>query len=246
MQQIIPTLFFCITLVSTANVYGAHATVAVATNFKTTAEQLVQSFTTEHTHGITLVSGSTGKLFTQIVYGAPYDLFLAADRERPARLIADGLAVAESQYTYALGQLALLGQHPVDQSTLTSGKYDKLAIANPALAPYGRAAMEMLAHLQLTEQTLPKLVRGQNIGQAYVLVASGNAELGLVAFSMLQPNDAGNSWLVPSEYHAPVEQDLVLLLHGENNPAAQAFLAFIRSPTAADLIRAAGYLTPAS
>ena len=246
MQRMLANIFYGLWLCSAISVEAAQATVAVATNFKTAAEQLAAAFNASHPHQITLVSGSTGKLNTQISLGAPFDLFLAADRERPAQLIASGLAVPGTLHTYAVGQLALLGQAHVDENTLSGDNFRSLAIANPALAPYGRAAIEVLTHLNLTEKVRHKIVRGQNVGQAYMLISSGNASIGLIASTLLQPEDQPYSWLIPSHYHTPVEQALVMLKRGAKNAAASDFLAFIHSQRGSDMIRDFGYLAPAS
>jgi len=225
--------------------HAGQATVAVATNFKLPAERLSELFHQQQPeHRIRLVSGSTGKLYTQILHGAPFDLFLAADSERPALLETQGLSVAGTRRTYALGQLALLGQTPTNRDTLSAGQFRSLAMANPQLAPYGLAAQQTLTGLGVAISEKTRLVYGENVGQAYAMVATGNAELGLVARSLLQPND--QAWLVPSHLHAPIRQQLVLLQRGADNHAATAFLGFLRSAEAAAAIAAFGYLTEPS
>lgn len=228
---------------------AAEALVAVASNFAEPAESLESIFERDSTHELTLASGATGKLYAQIAQGAPFDLLLAADEVRPARLEAEGLAVEGARFTYALGRLALWSPDP-DRigsdgiAALRAGEFAHLAIANPELAPYGRAAAQALAHFGLWEALAPKIVRGENIGQTFAMVATGNAELGLVAKSyVMSPRNRhrGSYWEVPDAAHAPIRQQAVLLRKGENNPAARDFLAFLRSQTAREVILSFGY-----
>ena len=217
------------------------AYVAVATNFKSTADQLIAAFTAQHHHQLIVVSGSTGKLFNQIKQGAPFDLFLSADAQRAGFLIDEGFAVPGSQTTYAVGRLVLLGNQPTTLEDLKRNQFRRLAMANPKLAPYGLAASQTLETLALNHVLADKIVMGENVGQAYAMVATGNADLGFVALSMIQPAARTQAWLVPAEYHDPIRQDLVLLKHGQNNPAAQAFIQFLSSRQAGALIETAGY-----
>lgn len=223
--------------------------VAVAANFADTAGQLAQLFSATSGHRVTFAAGATGKLYAQIVHGAPFDALLAADAERPRILEDEGRAVAGTRFTYALGRLALWSPDPArigadGAAVLRAGYFRALAVANPVLAPYGAAARETLERLGLYESVRPKLVMGENAGQAFALVATGNAELGFVALaSVLSPANTavGSRWEVPAELHAPIRQDAVLLRHGETNGAARAFLSFLGSARAREIIRAAGY-----
>jgi len=224
------------------------ATVAVAANFAEPLETLQGLFEERTGHIITVVSGSTGKLYAQIAHGAPYDLLLAADAERPARLAEEGLGVAASRFTYAIGRLALWSPDPArvtdDLETVLRRPFRHLAIANPALAPYGAAARETLAALGLWQALEPKLVRGENVAQAFQMVATGNAELGLVALAYVRSprNPApGSHRAVPPHLHAPIRQDAILLARAADNAAAHAFMDFLRSPEAAAVIERFGY-----
>ena len=228
-------------------VWAAEATVAAATNFVPVLHALIAKFEAESGHGLKLVPGSTGKLYAQIRHGAPFDVFLAADQERPRLLEADGGAVAGSRFTYAEGRLVLIraGGGPVDFAGLMDGGFRKLALANPKLAPYGLAAEQALRHAGVWERVAARLVYGENIGQSYTLVATGNADAGMVALSQVMgvaPQPA--FWPVPSEWHQPIRQDAVLVQRGEGNPAAEGFLAFLRSPPGREIIRDFGYGTP--
>ncbi|ANM32285.1 hypothetical protein ABI59_15360 [Acidobacteria bacterium Mor1] len=236
--------------------------VAVASNFSGALEQLRDDFETRSGHRLTLVTGSTGKLYAQIRHGAPYDVLLAADAARPERLEQDGLAVDGSRFTYALGRLVLWYRSgaPTDSGTgdqqgsawLEAGRFRKLAIAHPELAPYGRAAEETMQSLGVLESLRPRLVRGENIAQAYALVASGNAELGFVAQAQLGQGDGGlgrsgaggTRWPVPAALHQPIRQDAVLLKRATDAEAAAAFLVFLRSEEARSRIAALGYDLP--
>ena len=217
----------------------------MATNFKIAAQNLTELFHQQQAqHRIRLVSGSTGKLYTQILHGAPFDIFMAADVERPALLEERELAVPGSRRTYAVGQLALLGRTPTDADTLSRGQFRSLAMANPQLAPYGLAAEQTLKHMRVQLGDEVKVVYGENVGQAYAMVASGNAELGLIAHSLVRERD--HAWLVPNGYHMPIRQQLVLLQRAADNTAAQTFLAFLRGADAERMIQTFGYLPAAS
>lgn len=214
--------------------------VAVATNFLNTARELAREFEKQSAYRVALSSGSTGKLYAQVINGAPFDVFLAADTERPARLEKDGLIVPATRATYAIGRLALWSTTDdfVRPNTLPpANSYSHLAIANPRLAPYGRAAQEALQALGVWEAIQPKLVMGESIAQAFQFVASGNAQLGLIAASQV-PAARGSVWLIPADLHQPIEQQAVLL---NEQPAGRAFINFLHSPAARKLIREHGY-----
>ena len=205
------------------------ALIAVATNFSEVMDSLKSNFEATHDHKLTIITGSTGKLYAQIVNGAPFDVFMSADQARPERLVADSLATG--RFTFATGQLALWS---IDPDRITENgldaltqDYRRLAIANPALAPYGAAALEALTSLGLNDRLQKRIVMGENIGQTHTLVASGNAELGIVALAYtLSPRNKsqGSFWRIPSELHSPIHQDAVLLASAKDNPAAIAFL----------------------
>jgi len=208
------------------------ALVAVAANFSKVAEGLLPVFEAQTGYRITLSSGSTGQFYGQIINGAPYDAFLSADRTRPALLEQAGLV--QNRITYARGLLALMAADGVATEASLRGDFAHLAIANPALAPYGLAAEQALRAMRLWQALKGRIVMGQNVGQAYALVASGNAELGLVAQSYA-PTGA---WSVPEALYDPILQDAVLL---RESPAAAAFLTYLTSEPAQAAIRAAGY-----
>jgi molybdate transport system substrate-binding protein len=223
------------------------ATVAVAANFQPVLERLAEQYEKDTGHRLRISSGSTGKLYAQIVNGAPYDVLLAADRARPTRLGQQGLGIAESQFTYVIGRLALIGatdERLLDDAaaTLAQGSVRAIAIANPALAPYGKAAREVLDALGVADHLRDRIVMGENVGQAYTLVATGNADLGLVALSLAMSAGADRYLPVSGDLHAPIRQDAILLAHGAGNPAATGFMAFLRDdPGARALIVAAGF-----
>jgi len=225
-----------------APVHAATVNVAVAANFTAVAEEIATLFAAETEHDAVLSFGSTGQLYTQIAQGAPFGVFLAADDARPARAIAEGLAVEGTAFTYAVGQLALFST-TLDVSggaaVLSEETFDKLAVADPELAPYGAAAIETLDALGIHDGLAEKLVTGANISQTLQFVDTGNAELGFVAASQVIGRE--RVWLVPADLHQPIRQDAVLLASGADNPAAAAFLGFLTSEPAVALIEAAGY-----
>ena len=228
---------------------AGEALVAVATNFLTPARALAEAFERETGQRVALASGSTGKLAAQILQGAPYDAFLAADVERPAMLVGKGAAVPGSRFTYALGRLALWSADPDriagdGAEALAAPEIRRVALANPALAPYGAAAEQTIAALGLAEALAPKLVLGENVGQAQAMVATGNAELGFVALSgLVGPGAAGGGsrWQVPEELHDPIRQDAVLLVRAPPDGPAARFIDFLRGETARGIIADHGY-----
>ncbi len=238
------TIFLSGMTLFSASVPAEPIAVAVAANFRTTLQQLSQHFEAEQGDKVRISSASTGILYAQIRRGAPFDLLLAADQQRPQRLEQEGESVAGSRFTYALGRLALwIPAAPSKVSAQSLGSVARLAIANPKTAPYGLAAQETLSNLGVTP---PRLVQGTNIAQTYQFVASGNAEAGLVALAQLkQANAAPDSyWIVPATLHQPIQQQALLLKRAGDNAAAQRFYHFLRSDNAAALITQAGYDLP--
>ena len=229
---------------------GDEVIVAVATNFALPMQGLETHFENTTPHEITAVTGSTGQLYAQVLNGAPYDIFLAADRDRPTRLVEQGAAVIDTQFTYALGQLTLWTREPsltsdLNLDVLASAEFRRLAIANPRLAPYGLAAQQTLEALGLWELLQAKIVRGENVAQAFAMVETRNAELGLVAHSSVIAYSGGGAAVrIPATTHAPIRQDAVLLMRGETNPAALEFIRFLQGAQARTLISEAGYLLP--
>ncbi len=235
-------------LISLASISHAdEVLVAVAANFTATLSALAPVF--QETTGHTLVAsyGSTGKLYAQIEHGAPYQVFLAADSERPQRAEQQGLAVPGSRITYATGQLVLWSpnNNTFDRGDhyLQSAAFTRLAIANPKTAPYGLAAQQALEHIQRWQPLQSKLVRGDSIAQTFQFVASGNAEAGLIAQAQLisWQGSPGSQWPVPQDWYQPIEQEAVLLTGARNSNAANAFMIFLKSAQAKQIIAAYGY-----
>ena len=227
---------------------GAEVTVAVASNFSAPMQKLAQAFEQETGHKALLSFGSTGNLYAQIRNGAPYQVLLAADDATPRKLEAEGLGVAGSRFTYAIGTLVLWSKQPglVDEKgdVLRSGKFERIAMANPKLAPYGAAAVETLTQMGMLQTVQPKLVQGENISQTYQFVATQNAQLGFVALSQVMVDgrvSQGSAWVVPAHLHSPIRQDAILLVKGRDAPAAAALMRFLRSERARTLIRTFGY-----
>lgn len=232
--------------------------VAVAANFSKTMQSLVTEFEKTSDYQIALSFGSSGKFYAQIKHGAPYELFFSADQAKPDALQKDGLVVAASRFTYAIGRLAVWSPRPdfankID-TKLKEGAFNKLAIANPKVAPYGLAALQVLKHLGLIDMTQSKWVRGENVAQTYQFVSSGNADLGFIALSqlvgkkLLGKNDITEDayWLVPETMHNAIKQDVVLLKSGAKSQGAKAFLDFMHTNKAQDIIARYGYLVSSS
>ncbi len=236
-----------------ASSFAAHAgevIVAVAANFAGPMAKIADGFGSATGHVLKISSGATGKFYSQITAGgAPFEILVSADDTTPRKLIDEGHAVAGTNFTYAIGQLVLWSSDAslVDAEGAVladASKYKHLSIANPKVAPYGAAAMEVLASRKLTEAVTPKLVTGESIAQAYQFVATGNAELGFVALSQVAVPDkpaTGSMWKVPASLYTPIRQDAVLLKSGEANPAAKALLDYLKSAPAKAVIESYGY-----
>ena len=222
--------------------------VAVATNFAEPMQEIATAFEKKTGHKAQISPASTGKLYSQIKNGAPFEIFLSADDTTPAILEKEGLAVIDSHFTYATGKLVLWSAKPrfVDDqgAVLKEGKFSHLAIANPATAPYGVAAVDTLKKLDLLAVIQPKFVQGDNITQTFQFVSTGNAELGFVALSQVFKDgkiSSGSAWLVTPSLYEPLHQDAVLLNKGRSKPAAKALLDYLKSDEAKHIIRRYGY-----
>jgi molybdate transport system substrate-binding protein len=221
--------------------------VAVAANFALPMQKIVAEFEKSTGQKVQVSVGSTGKFYAQIKNGAPYEILLAADQETPARLVQEGEAVGATRFTYAIGRLVLWSPMPdlvdAEGAVLRKGSFRHLSIANPELAPYGAAAVQVMRSLGLYDALQPKLVKGENISQAYQFVASGAAEVGFVALSQVLKGGSigGSAWVVPDRLHAPIRQDAVMLQQGNGKPGVQSLLAYLRSDAARAIIMVSGY-----
>lgn len=256
------SLYFLTThaLVEAENVH-----IAVASNFTHTMKELITEFEKQSTHTIKASYGSSGKIYAQIQHGAPFVLFFSADHSKPLALYEQGLTLAKP-FTYALGSLALWSNNKElimavknnfitnHKAALVLGQFNKLALANPKLAPYGSAAVEVLENLGLTATTKNKWVMGENIAQTYQFVSTGNADLGFVALSqVIETHRATNTpvldyWPVPADLHQPIRQDGVFLKtlasqKQNSQHAATEFLQFMNSKKAQTIIQSYGYRT---
>ena len=228
---------------------ASEVTVAVAANFTAPMQKIAQAFEQDTGHKAQLAFGATGKFYAQIKNGAPFAVLLAADDETPARLEKEDLAVAGTRFTYATGRLALWSKslNLVDDKgeVLRSNSFYKIAIADPKLAPYGAAAMEVIHKLGVQANVIPKLVQGESIGQTFQFVNTENAQLGFVALSQISIDGRitqGSAWVVPQSMHTPLKQDALLLNAGKGNAAATALLTYLQGERARAIMRAYGYL----
>lgn len=229
--------------------------VAVAANFAPVLQQICDAYHATRPGRCVVSSGASGLLATQVTQGAPFDLYLSADRERPERLEAGGYAVPGSRRTYAIGRLVLWAPGLDGAATLERVLGDPavrtLAIANPEAAPYGAAAVAVLQRLGYPKVGRPRVVQGTNVAQAFQFVESRAADAGFVARSQLAELSrggaipvAGSAIDVPPSMHAPIEQQAVLLVRAAANPDARAFLDYLASAGTRRLIEAAGYAVP--
>ena len=243
-----PFIFAFIACVLTGAAAAAEVQIAVAANSTAPMQAIATAFEQDTGHKARLAFGSSGKFYAQIRNGAPFQVLLSADDETPARLEREGMAIAGTRFTYAVGRLALwsaqAGAVDARGEVLKQGDYKHVAIANPKLAPYGAAAVEVMQRLGVAEAVRPKLVQGENIAQTWQFVASGNAELGFVALSQITRDGKitqGSAWIVPASLHAPIRQDAVILAAGKGNAAASALMAYLKGDKAKTVIRAYGY-----
>jgi molybdate transport system substrate-binding protein len=246
-MRVFSGLFFGVGLLAGGfQVQAEEVSVAVAANFSAAAEELAAAFKAKMGHDILLSAGATGALYTQVTQGAPFQVFLSADNKRPAQAVTDGFGVEGSSFTYAVGKLVLFSPS-LDladaEAALKGGAFEHIAIADPATAAYGAAAVEAMTRLGVDGALQPKLVTGENIAQTLQFVESGNAELGFIALSQVIGSEDGSQWLVPQELYSPIIQDGVLLKTGEDSVAAKAFLEFLQSNEGRAIIESYGYAT---
>lgn len=228
---------------------AADVQVAVAANFTAPMQRIAAAFERDTGHKAVLAFGATGKFYTQIRNGAPFEVLLAADDETPARLEQEGMAAPGTRFTYAIGRLVLWsarnGMVDARGDVLKSSAVRHIAIANPKTAPYGRAAVEVLDRLGLHAAVRGKLVQGENIAQTHQFAATGNAQLGFVALSQVVKDGriaTGSGWIVPAALHGPIRQDAVVLAKGRANPAARALADYLKSDKAKAIIQSFGYV----
>lgn len=226
----------------------AQVQVAVAANFTAPMQVIAADFEKATGNKVVASFGATGQFYAQIKNGAPFEVLLSADDSTPAKLESEGLTVSGTRFTYATGALALWsaqdGYVDANGDVLKRNQFRHLSIANPKTAPYGLAAMQVLDKLGLTQAVASKIVEGQNISQTQQFVATGNAELGFVALSQIYRNGkitSGSAWIVPASLHEPIKQDAVILVKGNDSPAAKAFVEYLKGPKAAEVIKSFGY-----
>lgn len=248
MQTIRTAVVSVLVTAATGAACAADVHVAVAANFTAPAKELAPMFEKATGHKLVLSFGSTGMFYGQIKNGATYDVLLAADAKTPKKALDEGYGVAGTNFTYAVGKLVFWSSDAskiIDgQKLLASGGFNKCAVANPKLAPYGEAAYETLTALKLFDKVRPKFVEGDNIGKTFNFVKTGNADVGFVALSQVYKNgkmQSGSGWIVPDNLYSKIKQDAVLLKQGHNQDAAKAFLKFLQGPEAARVKAAYGY-----
>lgn len=240
-------LLTSILLTSVAWANAGETVVAVAANFTEPVKEIAEQFKEKTGHTATLSFGATGNFYNQIKNGAPFEVFLAADTARPTKTVEEGYAVKGTEFTYAIGTLVLWSSKEglvKGEETLTDKAINHISYCNPDAAPYGKASVETMQSLKISDKIKSKLVEGQNISQAYQFVKTGNAEIGFVALSQVINEKGGSSWVVPQKYYNPIRQDAVLLKTGEKNEAAKAFMDFLKGPEAATIIKKYGYALP--
>ncbi len=243
------SVFACVWLLAGSGAACAgEVAVAVASNFSAPMQQIAAAFAQDTGHKALLSFGATGKLYAQIVHGAPFGVLLAADQSTPQKLAQQGVGDEATRMTYAIGRLVLWshqsGVVDAQGKVLERTDWRHLAVANPKLAPYGVAAMQTLDKLGVRARVHDRIVQGESIAQTYQFTASGNAELGFVALSQVMDKGRlrqGSAWVVPADWHSPIRQDAIVLTPGRNNPAAAALMQYLRSEKARAIIQSYGY-----
>jgi molybdate transport system substrate-binding protein len=242
---------FCVLLcvgLAHGTALAAQAQVAVAANFAEPMKAIAAVLEKTTGHTLKISTGASGAFYTQIRQGAPFDVFLSADNERPELLEKDGLAQPGTRFTYATGKLVLwsarAGRVDGQGAVLRAADLGKVAYANPRTAPYGAAAVQVLDTLGLKDALAPRLVQGESIGQTFNFVKTGNADVGFVALSQVLQGGKlkeGSMWVIPQARYDAIRQDAVLLRRGAENEAAKELLKLLQSPNIKDLIRSYGY-----
>ncbi len=240
---------FVLCSVYAAFVQAGEVQVAVAANFTAPMQAIAADFEKDTGHKATLSFGATGKFYAQISNGAPFEVFLSADDETPARLDREQQTVPDTRFTYAIGKLVLWsareGYVDGNGDVLKKGDFRHLAIANPKTAPYGAAAVETMKKLGVFDAVQPRLIQGENISQTYQFMTTGNAELGFVALSQVFKDGkvtGGSAWIVPANLYEPIRQDAVILAKGKANPAARALMDYLKGDKARSVIKSFGYV----
>jgi molybdate transport system substrate-binding protein len=234
-----------ITLAAWNSARAADINVAVAANFTDAANEIGALWARKTGHRAIFSFGATGALYTQISQGAPFDVFLSADQAAPTRAGTEGLAVANTRFTYAIGKLVLFSKETgvvTGEQTLRDNKFAKLAIAAPAAAPYGSAAVETMRKLGVYDAIAPKIVEGQSIAQAFQFVETGNAQVGFVALSQVVNVTGGSRWVVPAQLYSPINQDAIITRAGAPKPPAVDFIAFLKGSEANQVKEKYGYV----
>ncbi|MFT5716642.1 MAG: molybdate transport system substrate-binding protein [Oleiphilaceae bacterium] len=239
--------FLVISLISCCS-FADQVRIAVAGNFYQPLKLISAQFSQLSGHELQVSVGSTGKLYAQIINGAPFDVLISADQIRPTKLAAQQLAIKKTQFTYAIGKLVLWSR---DQSLidnqgmhLKTGTLKHLAIANPKIAPYGEQAVNVLKNMGIYQQLASKLILGQSVGQTFQHLSTGSVQQGILALSQVMQDgtiSSGSGWIIPDALYQPIQQDAILLNKGKNNAAAIAFLAYLKNPQSEKVIRSFGY-----
>lgn len=249
-NRIIACCCFTLCLWSCFTVASDELTVAVATNFLTTAEELIKQFEEESDLEITLVAGSSGQLFAQAKNGAPYDVFFSADQEKIEAIVDENLGIDDSRTTYALGRLCFMlnPKQDYEQSArelFENLEFNRIVFANPKLAPYGAAAEEVFDALEVDlSNENKKVIFADNVGKAYAIAHSGNADVGMVALSSVLDDELSDEYyyIIPEKYYSPLRQDAIILSSTKNEANAREFLDFVQSDDAKTIIRSNGYV----
>lgn len=244
-----PIMYLLLAIALVPPLGATEVSVAVASNFIAPMRQIAADFERDTGHKTRLAFGSTGQFYAQIKHGAPFSILLAADQSTPEKIEGESLGVSGTRFTYATGRLVLWSPRPglVDDrgEVLRTTAFEKIALANPKIAPYGAAAMEVMTRMGVTERLAPRRVEGASVAQAYQFVATGNAALGFVALSQVLDEGGtlrqGSAWIIPSSLHTPLRQDAILLNPGRNDRAARALLEYLRGETARTTLRRFGY-----
>ncbi len=255
MRAVLKLVLVCLAiLLCSERARGQEIAVAAAADLKFAMGELAANFEKQTGTKVNVTYGSSGNFFSQIQNGAPFDLFFSADVEYARKLEAGGLAEPGTLYNYAVGRIVIWMPPGVNvdlnaqgMNALLDSAIQKIAIANPAHAPYGRAAVAAMKKSRIYEKVEPKLVYGENVSQATQFVQSGNAQAGIIALSLaISPamKDSGKMWAIPTELHPPIEQAAVVVKSSQKKEAATAFLEYIKSAAGKAVMDKYGFTTP--
>ena len=249
-KTVITVLYISIFLaiLSYKNLIATEIHVGVASHFLVPMNFIKKTFENKNNIKVFLSSGSSGSLYSQIINGAPLDIFLSADQELPKKIENTTKGIKETRFTYAIGKLLLFSTNEelfnfTFPNIILSKKIKYIGLGNPKYVPYGKAAKEVLKSLNILNVLEKKLVLSKNVNQVYLMNYFGNLDIGFIAKSdFIIKNKKGKVWDIPQNLYSPIKQDAILLKNGEKKSKARMFLKFLSSERVKDKLISFGYI----